>query len=242
MKLSGQFAIVAGGTRGIGSAISRALLDADVQVAAIYARDDVSAQNWAAQVDAPAGRLSLHRLDVSDHELVERFFSELAKPPHILVNCAAIRRDSLLGLMDKANWDDVISVDLSGAFNLCKFALRAMLDHRYGRIVNLTSPSARCCLAGQSNYAAAKAGVVAMTRTLALEVAGRNITANCVCPGLVQTDLIRDVPERQLNALRESVPMKRFGTPEEIAAAVIFLASPEASYITGAVLDVTGGV
>jgi 3-oxoacyl-[acyl-carrier protein] reductase len=242
LKLAGQSAIVTGGTRGIGAAISRALLEAEVRVAAIYGRDDAAAQAWAKQLGNPSGQLSLHRLDISDYAAVERFFSGFSEPLHILVNCAAIRHDALFGLMDKDAWSRVIDVDLSGAFNVCRFAVRAMLGERYGRIVNLTSPSARISLAGQSNYAAAKAGVVAMTRTIALEMAGRGITANCVCPGLVQTDLIRDLPEDRLEALRASVPMKRFGTPDEIAAAVMFLVSPAASYVTGAMLDVTGGI
>jgi 3-oxoacyl-[acyl-carrier protein] reductase len=241
-KLSGQSAIVTGGTRGIGAAISRALIEAGVRVAAVYARDDAAAQSWAAKLGAPEGQLSLHRLDISDYSAVELLFSSLVEPLHIVVNCAAIRRDSLLGLMDKNAWDEVIDVNLSGAFNVCKFAVRAMLENRYGRIVNITSPSARTSLAGQSNYAAAKAGVVAMTRTLALEVARRGITVNCVCPGLTQTDFIRDLPDERVQALRESVPMKRFATPDEIAAAVMFLVTPAASYVTASTLDVTGGI
>lgn len=239
MTLSGQTAMVTGGTRGIGAAVSEALLAAGVRVRAIYARNDEAALAWSAAF--PPERLSIHKVDIADHAAVEQLFASLGRELHILINCAAIRDDSLLGLMSETAWRSVIDVDLTGAFNVCKFAVRAMVGARYGRIVNITSPSARLPLPGQSNYGAAKAGVIAMTRTLAAEVARRGITANCVCPGLVKTDLIGDLTEAQMANLLSVVPMKRMGTPEEIAAAVMFLVSPAASYVTGAVLDVTGG-
>lgn len=239
--LSGQTAVVTGGTRGIGAAISRALLADGARLHAVYTRDDDAAQRFAASCSESTDRLSLHRLDVSDGAAVQRLFETL-QGVQILVNNAGVRQDALLGMMPEEGWSRVLSVNLTGAFLMCKQAVRAMMSARYGRIINIVSPSGRDGLAGQSNYAAAKAGLVALSRSLALEVAARGITVNCVMPGLVLTDLIRELPEEKLASLRASVPLKRFGQPEEIAAAVSFLASRQASYITGTVLEVTGGL
>ena len=149
---------------------------------------------------------------------------------------------SLLGLMPLDAWRRVLAVNLDGVFHTCKHGVRAMMRKRYGRIVNVTSPSGRFGFPGQANYAASKAGLEGLTRSLAREVATRGITVNCVSPGFVLTDLIRDLPEKLLKKMKDDVPMQRFGEPEEIAAAVLFLVSREASYVTGSVLDVTGGI
>jgi len=240
--LSGQTAIVTGGTRGLGAAISRALLQAGATVLCTHAQDVEAAERFRESCAAHGDRLSLHRFDVSDPEAVQSFFADLKKPLHILVNSAGIRHDALLGLMSKEAWDRVLAVNLTGAFLTCKHAVRAMMSARYGRIVNLSSPSGVAGLAGQSNYAASKAGLLAMTRSLAHEVATRGITVNCVTPGFVLTDLVRDLSEKQLAALKARIPMQRFGEPEEVAAAVLFLASREASYVTGTNFMVNGGL
>jgi len=240
--LSGQRAVVTGGTRGIGAAITRALLEAGATVRATHVADEAAASAFQESCGPLAGRLSLHRFDVADPAAVQAFFSGLDGPLEILVNNAGIRRDALLGLMPRESWDQVLAVDLTAAFHTCKLAVRAMMSARYGRIVNVSSPSALRGLPGQANYAAAKAGLIAMTRSLALEVATRGITANCVTPGFVMTDLLRGLPEERLAAMREEVPMKRFAEPGEVAAAVLFLCSREASYVTGSNLMVTGGI
>jgi 3-oxoacyl-[acyl-carrier protein] reductase len=246
IDLTDQTAVVTGGTRGIGAAISRAMLAAGARVLATYHTGTEQAQRFAARCEQELGaadRLSLHSFDVADSEAVARFFGELSSGGlEILVNNSGTRQDALLGLMSQQAWERVLAVNLTGAFNMCKLAVRAMMPARYGRIVSITSPSGRLGFAGQSNYAAAKSGLVALTRSLAREVARRGITVNCVCPGFVLTDLIKDLPQEKLDAFKADVPMGRFGEPDEVAAAVLFLASRQASYITGAVLDVTGGI
>jgi len=245
IDLTGQTAVVTGGTRGIGAAISRAMLAAGARVLATYHTGAEQARSFADRCEENPGagdRLSLHAFDVADPEAVARFFGELSGGLEILVNNSGTRRDALLGLMSQDAWERVLAVNLTGAFNMCKLAVRAMMSARYGRIISITSPSARLGLAGQSNYAAAKSGLVALTRSLAREVARRGITVNCVCPGFVLTDMIKGLPQEKLDAFKADVPIGRFGEPEEVAEAVLFLASRQASYITGAVLDVTGGI
>ena len=242
--LCGQRAVVTGGTRGIGAGISRALLEAGAEVHATYHKNSDAA---GAFVDActqqQRGRLHTAAFDVSDAEAVAGFFKGLPSGGlQILVNNSGVRQDSLLGLMSLAAWERVLAVNLGGVFHMCKHAVRAMMSSRYGRIVNITSPSGRFGFAGQANYAASKAGLEGLTRSLAREVATRSITVNCVSPGFILTDLIRDLPEKLLAKMKQDVPMKRFGEPEEVAAAVLFLVSRQASYVNGAVLEVTGGI
>ena len=236
--------MVTGGTRGLGAAISSALLHAGASVMATYHANDEAAQGFmrGCEEQGVADRLSLHRFDVADPEAVGRFFGGIDDSVEIVVNNSGIRQDGLLGLMSQQAWERVIAVNLTGVFNVCKLAVRAMMTARYGRIINITSPSGRLGFAGQANYAASKAGLVALTRSLAREVAQRGITVNCVRPGFVLTDLTRDLSPEKLEQFRTEVPMKRFGEPAEVAAAVVFLASREASYISGAVLDVTGAL
>jgi len=241
--LSGQTAIVTGGTRGIGAAISLALARAGVRVRATYHTGHEGARSFLTR-GAKEGLqgLSVHAFDVADPAAVAAFFGGLEGSLEILVNNGGVRQDALLGMMPQEAWERVLAVNLTGAFNMCRHGVRAMMAARYGRIINVTSPAGRVGVAGQSNYAASKAGLVAMSRSLAREVAGRGITVNCVEPGYILTDLISDLPAETLDGFRAAVPLSRFGQPEEVAAAVRFLASREASYVTGAVLSVTGGV
>jgi 3-oxoacyl-[acyl-carrier protein] reductase len=241
-SLDGQSAVVTGGTRGIGAAISRALLADGARVRATYLRDDDGARRFVESCAGCGERLSVHRFDVADAAAVQGFFASLDGPLQVLVNNAGMRQDALLGMMSEEAFQRVLAVNLGGAFLMCKQAVRAMMGARYGRIVNVVSPSGRDGLAGQSNYAAAKAGVVALSRSLALEVAARGITVNCVMPGFVLTDMIRGLPAEKLEAFRASVPVRRFGEPEEVAAAVRFLVSREAAYVTGTTIEVTGGI
>ncbi len=243
LDLKGYNAIVTGGTRGIGLAISEALLENGVSVTAIYASNDTAAQAMAEKWKDH--QLALQKLDISNYHEVEAFFEKFDKEHdslELLVNNAGIRRDSVLGMMPKNDWDKVIDINLTGTFNMSKFALMKMLQNKFGRIITITSPSGALGFAGQANYAASKAGQVALSKSLAKEAARRSITVNCVSPGFIDTDLIADLPEEMLKAYKKQVPLGRFGKPAEIAAAVLFLASREAAYITGSVLEVTGGI
>lgn len=241
---SGRNVIVTGGTRGIGGAISAAFLAAGAHVTALYAGNDTCARAFSAEHDTE-GRLVVRRLDISVYADVEVFFREYAADRQkldILVNNAGIRRDSVVGMMPETDWRRVLDVNLTGCYNMAKFAVQNMMSQRYGRIIGITSPSGELGFEGQANYAASKAGLVAFSKSLSKEVAKRRITVNCVSPGFIDTDFISGLPQDQLNAYKASVPMKRFGTADEVARAVLFLAGEEASYITGTVLDVTGGL
>ena len=242
---SGQTVIVTGGTRGIGRAISEAFLHAGAQVIANYLANDKAANALRQDNASASERLHTVRFDVSEYAAVEAFFREFpAKygPLHVLVNNSGIRRDSVLAMMGREDWERVVAVNLSGTYNMCKFGVQAMMSERYGRIINITSPCGHFGFEGQSNYAASKAGIVGMTRSLSKEVAKRKITVNCVSPGFVETELIEDLPDELAAAYKKSVPLKRFARPAEIAHAVLFLATREAAYITGTVLEVTGGL
>ena len=242
-KLDGYKVIVTGGTRGIGKAVSESFLKAGAAVVAVYASNDDAAN---AMLDQWKGQpLTVEKLDISDYPAVERFFDDFDKRNdslEVLVNNAGIRRDSVLGMMPKDDWDKVIDTNLTGTFNMSKFGLMKMLQNKFGRIITITSPSGKMGFAGQANYAASKAGQVALAKSLSKEAARRNITVNCVSPGFIDTELISDLPDEMLKAYRKQVPLGRFGDPEEVAAAVRFLASREASYVTGTVLEVTGGL
>jgi len=245
LDYTGQTAIVTGGTRGIGRAISEAFLRCGASVVATYAGNQAAADEFAAANADSAERLHLRCFDVSDYDAVEAFYSWVDatfERVEILVNNAGIRRDGVVGMLAREDWQKVIDTNLTGLYNMSKFAVHKMMQARYGRIVNITSPSGRVGFAGQANYAATKAGMVAFARSLSKEVAKRKITVNCVSPGFIDTDFIAELPDEQLKDYRRSVPMQRFGSPEEVADCVLFLASAQASYVTGATLDVTGGL
>jgi 3-oxoacyl-[acyl-carrier protein] reductase len=243
LDFSGQLAIVTGGTRGIGAAISRGLLERGARVVATYAGDEISAAALKESVGPTvAQRLSFACFDVSDYAACDRFFTGLDRPPEILVNNAGIRRDAVVGMLKWEDWRRVIAVNLDGAFNMSKLAVMAMLRQRYGRIINITSIAAELALKGQANYAASKAGQTALCRSLAKEVASRNITVNCVEPGFIETDMLNGLDPKLVEEYKKQVPAGRFGLPEEVASAVLFLASKSASYITGSSLTVAGGL
>jgi 3-oxoacyl-[acyl-carrier protein] reductase len=241
---SGQTVVVTGGTRGIGAAVSRSFYEAGARVLAVYGGNHERAREFAATFAEPE-RLRVHCVDVSDYAAVETFFREVVEACEsleVLVNNAGIRRDSVVGMLPQEDWQAVLDTNLGGTYAMSKFAVQAMMTNRYGRIINMTSPSGRMGFAGQANYAASKAGQVAFAKSLAKEVAKRKITVNCISPGFVDTEFIGALPEDQLKAYKGTVPLKRFAAPEEIANAVLFLASEEAAYITGTVLEVSGGL
>jgi len=243
-NFAGQTVIVTGGTRGIGAAISRAFLFAGAKVVATYGGNGQKAEEFASSLEDASG-LDLQCFDVGNYEEVEKFFKyidEKYERVEVLVNNAGIRRDNIVGMMPKDDWQRVLDTNLTGAFNMSKFAIRKMMSARYGRIIGITSPSGRLGFVGQANYAATKAGLVAMTKSIAKEVAKRKITVNCVSPGFIDTDLIMDLPDEQKKGYKAIVPMKRFGTTTEVANTVLFLASEESAYITGATIEVCGGI
>ena len=240
-----QTALIAGGTRGIGRAISEAFLKAGAKVVATYLSNDEEAEKFKQANADHINFLDIHKFNVTDYEAVEKFYKEVEvkhKNFQILVVSSGIRSDSIVGMMKAEDWNRVIDTNLTGTFNLSKLAVQSMMRQRYGRIITLTSPIGKFGFAGQANYAASKAGQVAFTRSLSKEVASRKITVNCVSPGFIDTDFIGDLPEEQKKAYKDQIPLKRFGTPEDVTHPVLFLASKEADYITGSVLEVTGGL
>jgi 3-oxoacyl-[acyl-carrier protein] reductase len=210
-----------------------------------YGANEAAALKFKQDNERFAERVDVQKCDVSKYQDVEKFFKYVEGRYgsfEVLVNNAGIRRDSVLAMMKEADWQDVINVNLSGVFYMCKFAVMSLMRKRYGRIINITSVMERYGFEGQANYAASKAGLIALTKSLSKEVATRGITVNCVSPGFIATEFIRDIPEKLRQSYLERIPLKRFGTPEEVAACVLFLASREASYVTGATLEVTGGL
>lgn len=244
MSFESQVVIVTGGTRGIGAALSEAFIKAGATVVATYAGNDDRALSFKATLEN-GDRLHLKKFDVSKKDQVEQFWSEIDgefEQVHVLVNNAGIRKDNILASLDEQSWDDVLDVNLKGTFLMSQGAVLKMMRARYGRIINMSSIGGVLGLAGQSNYAASKAGQMAMAKTLSKEVGKRGITVNCVLPGFIETELIEDLPAEQVKEYKSQVPMKRFGKTEEVANAVLFLASDKASYITGASLEVSGGL
>lgn len=242
---TGRRAIVTGGTRGIGAAVTKALLEAGAKVTAVYASNDEAARAFADKMADYAERLETVKCDVGDYAAVESFFAAYdgrADSLDILVHCAGIRRDGVVAMLPKESWESVIATDLGGTYNMFKFGVQRMLRKKYGRLIAISSISGRIGIEGQGNYAAAKAGQVAMVKSMAKEVAKRKITVNCISPGFIDTEFISSLPEEQRSAYIASVPARRFGSAEEVASAALFLASEEAAYITGTVLEVGGGL
>jgi 3-oxoacyl-[acyl-carrier protein] reductase len=243
-SLAGQVALVTGGARGIGRSIAAALARAGAEVV-LSARSAEAARAAAAAIAEGGARVRGVALDVGDDASVEGtlagVLADYGTIP-ILVNNAGITRDALLLRQKREDWDHVLNTDLTGIYRVCRKLVPGMVRGRYGRIVNITSVVAASGNPGQTSYAAAKAGVAGFTRSLALELASRNVTVNCVAPGFIDTDMTRELGDTVREKLLARVPVGRLGQPEEVAAAVLFLASPQASYVTGATLNVNGGM
>jgi len=240
-----QRVIVTGATRGIGKAISIAFLQKEAQVIGVYGGNRQAAEELTEEARSLPGTLALYQCDVSREKEVRQLYADIEHTFNtldVLVNNAGIRRDSIVALMAADDWQRVLDVNLTGSFFMAREAVMLMMQKKYGRIINITSPVSHLGFAGQSNYAASKAGQVAMTKSLAREIARKNITVNCVSPGFIATDFIDDLTKEQLAGYKKMVPMRRFGKVEEVADAVLFLSSKAASYITGAVIEVNGGL
>jgi len=239
--LTGEVALVTGASRGIGAAIATSLAAAGATVIGT-----ATSQAGADGISAALGRKGRGTvLDISDEESVQTALKNIQDKegaPGILVNNAGITRDNLLIRMKADEWDDVISTNLTGTFRVCKGCLRGMMKAKTGRIVNIASVIGVTGNAGQANYAAAKAGLIGFSKSLAKEIGSRNITVNVVAPGFIDTDMTRILPDDQKSAMLGQIPLARLGEGDDIANAVLFLASPAGSYITGETLHVNGGM
>lgn len=237
--------VVTGASRGIGRGIAVALAEPGCTVVINYSTSPDAAQETAAAVAAKGGAPHLRRFDVSDPEAIKEAFKEVAKAHNrvdVLVNNAGVARDNLLALMKAGEWDTVLNTNLKGAFLCSQAVVKMMMRQKYGRIINITSVVGVIGNAGQCNYAAAKAGIIGLTRSMARELISRNITVNAVAPGFIETDMTHKLPEKVKQELLSQIPAGRYGTPEEVAAAVKFLVSDQAGYITGQVIHVNGGM
>ncbi len=243
MSLEGRLALVTGASRGSGRVTAKRLAKAGATVLAA-ARGD-HAQDTVSEITESGGRGEVVSLDVSDPGNVEQVLKEVVAQHggiEILINNAGITRDQLMLRMKQDDWETVVSTNLTGAFTCARVVLRSMIKNRFGRIINISSVVGQMGNAGQANYAASKAGLIGFTKSLAREVAPRGITANVIAPGLIETDMTHAMTDDMRSEWESRVPLGRLGSPDDVAAAVCFLASDEASYITGQVLGVNGGI
>ena len=243
--MDGKVAIVTGGTRGIGAAITALLARSGARVAAGYSRGKDAAEGLQSELNADGATISIHQGRVDDINDCRRVVQEVMDTHgrvDWLVNNAGITLDKTVRKMTPEDWHNVLNVNLYGAFAMIKCVLEHMIERGYGRVVNISSVIGETGNVGQANYAASKAGLVGLTKSLALETATKGITVNCVAPGFINTEMVAAVPEAALAKVIEKIPQRRLGQPEEVARVVKFLLDDESSYITGAVYHVNGGL
>ena len=245
MQLTGKTAIVTGGSRGIGRAAALTLAEAGADVAVIYAGNTAAAEETVRLIEEKGRKGLAIQCDVADEAAVTAMVKDVKKELgriDILVNNAGITRDGLLMIMKEDDWQAVLDTNLTGAFHCTKAVTRLMMKQRSGSIINITSVVGETGNAGQANYAAAKAGLIGFTKSVAKELASRNIRCNAIAPGCIETDMTAVLGEDTVDAMIKTIPMGRVAQPEEVAKAVLFLASDDASYITGHTLNVGGGM
>lgn len=245
IDLTGKVAVVTGGSKGIGRATTLLLAEHGCQVFANYLQDHQGAQHLLEEAVGLSGSVALLQGDVTDSAQVAKMMEEVEARGgkiDILVNNVGLIKDGFLMLMGEGDWEGVIKTNLTSVYLCCRAAIRRMIPQRRGKIINIASVSGVIGTAGQTNYAAAKGGVIAFTKSLARELGPFNIQVNCVAPGLIDTEMTKQVPTERLEAIIRSTSLNRIGRPEEVAGAVLFLASPLADYITGQTLVVDGGI
>jgi len=233
-----RVALVTGGTRGIGAAVSIALKDAGYTVAANFAGNEDAANAFKEETS-----INVYKWDVGDFDSCEAGIAAVEAdlgPVEVLVNNAGITRDTMLHKMSREQWDDVINVDLNSLFNMCRPLIDGMRERNFGRIINMTSINGQKGQMGQTNYSAAKAGIIGFTKALALETARKDITVNVIAPGYVNTDMVAAVPEKVLEGIVAGIPKGRLGEPSDIANGVLFLAADETEFVTGTTLTING--
>ncbi|MBM3201455.1 MAG: 3-oxoacyl-ACP reductase FabG [Chlamydiae bacterium] len=248
MKLAGKKAIITGGTRGIGKAIAIAFAEQGADIA-IFGTSEERGQEVVSALEAVKAsseqKFFFKKVDVSSNQEVKENIHhvlEIFENVDILVNCAGITRDKLLMKMEEEDWDAVLDINLKSVYNTTQILIRPMMKKRSGRIINITSVIGLMGNPGQVNYAASKAGMIGMTRSLAKEVASRNITVNCIAPGFIDTDMTNQLSDEQKEGILKQVPMGRLGNGKDIANAAVFLASSDGDYITGQVITIDGGM
>jgi acetoacetyl-CoA reductase len=235
-----RLAVVTGGTRGIGAAISKALKRQGYTVAAIYVHNDTAAEAFSKETAIKAYKCDVASLQACQNT-IKTITDEFKKAPEILVNNAGITKDGVLHKMAEEAWHSVISTNLDSCFNMCKSVITPMREAGFGRIINISSINAQAGQVGQTNYSAAKAGILGFTKSLAKETAYKGITVNAIAPGYIKTDMTDAVPTDVMEAIISQIPVRRLGEPEEIARTVLFLADDNAGFITGETISVNGG-
>jgi 3-oxoacyl-[acyl-carrier protein] reductase len=245
MNFNGKVVLVTGGSRGIGRAIVESFAKAGANVAFVYHSNAAAAQEVSDSLKDAPGKVVGYQCDVVSKKAVDEVVEKVLndwKRIDILVNNAGIIRDGMFAIMSEADWHDVINTNLNSVYNFCHAVTRPMISQRYGRIINMSSVAAEFSNPGQANYAASKGGIQGLTKCLATELGKRNITVNAIAPGFIETDMTQAVRNAAEAEIKKKIPAKRLGKPEDISFATLFLASEEASYITGQVLKVDGGL
>lgn len=245
MKLTGKTALVTGGSRGIGRAIALALASEGANVIINYTSNEESAAKVVEEIENLNVKALAVKANVSNVEEINEMVDKIEETfggVDILVNNAGVTRDNLFIRMKEEDWDQVMDINLKGVFLCSKAVVRKMIKQKYGRIINLSSVVGVVGNPGQANYCASKAGVIGFTKSLAKEIAGKNITVNAIAPGFIETDMTKVLPENVKESMLEVIPMKKYGKPEDIANLVVFLSSQDANYITGQVINVDGGM